>query len=254
MRHQMTLGLGLVLLLCSLSSSAVAGTFYSSVVLSDSPLAYWNLGDAGPTAADLTGNGHAGTGDPGVSFGQTSLLPGDASDDSITMSGSDNVTVPGFEKFGGGATGYSVEFWMVFNAALGPFQNLVGDGEAGTDFYLMAYLLGSGQIRAHANGSGSTAFDSASALVQDQTYHIVTTWDQASGVANIYIDGALDNTAILGSGAPVHTDNIVYLGDDGREPGGPISLDEVAIYDYALSSGRVAAHHSSGLVPEPSPS
>ena len=44
-------------------------------MLADGPLAYWRLGEAaGPTVTDLTGNGHDGTADPGVAFGQAGSL------------------------------------------------------------------------------------------------------------------------------------------------------------------------------------
>jgi hypothetical protein len=82
------------------------------------------------------------------------------------------------------------------------------------------------------------------------TYHVVTSWDQASGVVSIYIDGALDKSAVIGTAMPpINTDNQIFLGDDDRTLGVGITLDEVAIYDYALSSEAVATHFA---LPEPS--
>jgi hypothetical protein len=225
---------------------------YTDAVLADGPLAYWQLGDAGPTTVtDLTGNGHTGTTSAGVSFGQTSLLPGDASDDSVTLTSTQRVTVPGFEKFGAGATGHSVEFWVVLNEPPSAFNNLVGDGEGPADYFLMAYITSSGRIRAHMQGAGPIHLDGLGALTVGTTHHVVTSWDQITGIASIYIDGELDNSGLIGSGAPIHTDNQIFLGFDDREPGVGITLDEVAIYDYALSPGRVADHFALSLVPEP---
>jgi hypothetical protein len=225
---------------------------YTDAVLADNPLAYWQLGDAGPTTvADLTGNGHTGTASAGVSFGQTSLLPGDTSDDSVTLSSTQRVIVPGFEKFGVGATGYSVEFWVVLNGPPSAYNNLVGDGEAPADYYLMAYVTSSRRIRAHAQGAGPIHLDGVGVLTVGTAHHVVTSWDQASGMASIYIDGELDNSGLIGSGAPIDTDNPIFLGFDNREPGVGITLDEVAIYDYALSPERVADHFALSLVPEP---
>ncbi len=232
--------------------AAASANPYDDAVLADNPLVYWRLGDGGPTTvADLTGNGHTGTASAGVSFGQASLLLGDASDDSVTLTSTQRVTVPGFEKFGAGATGYSVEFWVVLNEPPVAFNNLVGDGEASSDYYLMAYVSSSGRIRAHAQGAGPIHLDSLGVLTVGTAYHVVTSWDQTSGMASIYIDGELDNSGLIGSGAPFNTDNPIFLGFDNREPGVGITLDEVAIYDYALSPERVAEHFALSLVPEP---
>jgi hypothetical protein len=232
--------------------TAASANPYSDAVLADNPLAYWQLGDVGPTTVtDLTGNGHTGTASAGVLFGQASLLPGDTSDDSVTLTSTERVTVPGFEKFGAGATGYSVEFWVVLNEPPSAYNNLVGDGEAPADYYLMVYVTSSGRIRAHAQGAGPIHLDGLGVLTVGTAHHVVTSWDQASGVASIYIDGELDNSGLIGSGVPIHTDNPIFLGFDNREPGVGITLDEVAIYDYALSPESVADHYALSLVPEP---
>ena len=233
-------------------ATAASASPYSEAVLADAPLAYWRLGDAGPTTvADLTSNGHTGTADAGVSFGQPSLAPGDASDASITLTNTQRVTVPGFEKFGVGATGYSVEFWVVLNEPPSGFTNLVGDGESQGDYFLMAYVQSSGRIRAHALGAAPTALDSIGSLTVGTARHVVTSWDQATGVASIYLDGELDSSAFIGNGTPTNTNNAIYLGDDDREVGVGLTLDEVAIYDYALSPATVGLHFALAL-PEPS--
>ena len=239
-------------LLCSASAQA---TPYTDAVLGDSPLAYWRLGDAGPSAADATGNGHTGSSSAGVTFGSGSLLSGDPSNTSITLDDQDRITVTGFEKFGVGATGYTVEFWVTLNEVppINPV-NLVGDGESGGDFYQMVYILPGAQIRAHLQASdGTHALDGSTALSVGQTYHVVTTWDQATGAAAIYLDGGVELAGNYGAALnPLNTDNAVYLGTDPRLAAGMgITLDEVAIYDYALSAGQVGNHFLMA-VPEPS--
>jgi hypothetical protein len=219
-------------------------------------LAYWRLGDAGPSAADETGNGHTGSASAGVSFDSGGLLPVDPGNTSITSGDPDRITVAGFEKFGIGASGYSVEFWVTLNE-VPPVNaiNLVGDGQStGTDFYEMVYLVDGGEIRAHLQATdGTHGLDSVTLLNVGQTYYVVTTWDQATGDATIYLDGAVEVTTNYGAALlPLHTANTVYLGTDIREASGmDITLDEVAIYDYALSPEGVADHFALSLVPEP---
>ena len=247
----------------ALSPGAVADHYaaasvspYSDAVLADSPLAYWRLGDAGSSAADETGNGHTGSASSGVSFGSGSLLPADLGNTSVTLGDPDRITVAGFEKFGSGATGYSVEFWVTLNETP-PVNaiNLVGDGQSsGTDFYEMVYLVDGGEIRAHLQATdGTHGLDSATVLNVDQTYYVVTTWDQATGDATIYLDGVVEVTTNFGAAlVPLHTANTVFLGTDIREASGmDITLDEAAIYDYALSPESVSDRFTLSFVPEP---
>ena len=218
---------------------------YASLVIADQPLAYWRLGEAaGPSALDLTGNGHHGVADAGVAFGETSLVPGET-DTAVRTSGNDRITVPGFEKFGGGSTGYSIEYWITPNSLPTVFSSIVGDGESGGDFYFMNYLSNTGRIRPHysfANAPVST--DSNAQLLAGQTYHVVTTWDSTTGEANIYIDGSLDKSITTTTNVPSNTDNPVYIGKDNREPGGDFTLDDVAIYNRPLSLAEVQEHYA----------
>lgn len=218
---------------------------YSSIVAADSPLAYWRLGDAGPAIADSSGNNRTGTADAGVLFGSPSLI-GDAANTAANTVGTARATIGGFEKFPVGSTGYSVEYWIKLNAAPTGFHNIVGDGEAGGDFYLMNYLTSGGQIRPHFNGAGTVSTDSNTTLQVGQTYHVVTTWDRATGMGSIYINGVLDKSINVGSGAPVNTNNPVYLGRDNREPGGNFVLDEVAIYNRPLNLTEISEHFNAG--------
>ncbi|MEX2186749.1 MAG: LamG-like jellyroll fold domain-containing protein [Pirellulales bacterium] len=229
-----------------LLGASSGGGNYSAIVLADGPLAYWRLGDAGPAVTDASGNGRNGTADAGVAFGQTSLIGSDASNAAVNTIGTSRVTIGGFEKFPAGSTGYSVEYWIKLLAPPTGFHNIVGDGESSGDFYLMNYLTGGGQIRPHFNGAGTVSTDSNGTLQAGQTYHVVTTWDRTSGVGSIYINGALDKAVNIGGGAPVNTNNPIYLGKDNRETGGNFILDEVAIYNRAMNPTEIAEHFNAG--------
>src|SRR5438874_13602683 len=76
---------GLVVLLVLGTAVAVvprasAGAGYSAVVLADTPLGYWRLGesDASQPAKDASGNGYDGTYNGGVTVGQPGAINGDA--------------------------------------------------------------------------------------------------------------------------------------------------------------------------------
>ncbi len=229
---------------------------YQAEVLADNPLAYWRLGDAAAPAADASGNGF--TASPAmdtVAFATPGLHLNDT-DLAAAFSGNGQLLSPPFEKMAGG--GFSVEFWVRFNTAPTGFTNLVGDGEAGGDFNLMVYALAGGALRAHVQtDAGVAAIDSVDPFAAGGTHHIVSTWDSASGELLLYVDGAVAATTVTAgavptSGAPLNTDNPIYIGQDGREPRAPDAvLDEVAIYDFPLAAARVAAHFATAEVPDP---
>jgi hypothetical protein len=240
-------------LVVALASSALhAHADYSSEVLADAPVAYWKLDDASQPASDATGNDHgAGTAMPTVEFSQDPLhLNALAGGHAADFSGNGQLLSAPFEKMDGG--GFSVEFWIKFNSAPLGFTNLVGDGEAGGDFMLMVYAGGNGFVRAHTQTTaGVVAIDSAERIAFGGTHHVVSTWDSTSGELILYLDGVQVGSG-SNLGAPINSDNPIYIGQDGREASAPDAvMDEVAIYNFPLSPARVAAHFDEAEIPDP---
>ena len=242
----------------AICSATLRADVYSDAVMSHNPLAYWRLGDAGLTAADFTGNGHVGAVDgagTAVAFGQPSLVPSVPGNTAVTVTyNGQRILVPGFDKFPGGSTGYTVEYFLRPNAFPSGFANIVGDGDAVGDFYLMNYL--SSAIRPHFNDTpnpGVLSIDS-NVLTAGKTYHIASTWNQATGEGRVYIDGALSvvtptspNAGHAGTGSPVAgtQTNSVFIGRDNRggAPGtNTATIDEAAIYNKALTSAQIQSH------------
>ena len=150
-----------------------------------------------------------------------------------------------------GQDGYSVEYWVRVLTMPNSVNNLVGDGEDSDDFFMMTYLFPDGDIRGHY-GSGESNMGSKSMLVEGQTYHVVSTWSPlaAGNNAVIYINGVADisetRTRNPNAAAGVFNNNL-YIGQDDREiNSASFVIDEVALYDYALSPSRVAAHYAIG--------
>ncbi|CAN5176088.1 hypothetical protein BH23VER1_BH23VER1_33050 [soil metagenome] len=220
---------------------------YRSEVLADEPVAYWRLGDAGPGAADETGNGHDGFATDMVTFGEGSLVLPDE-DPAASFAGQGQIVTAPFEKMDGG--GFSVEFWVKFAATPSGFVNLVGDGEDGGDFMLMVYAGPGGFIRAHAQTTdGIVAADSTLRLADGGVHHVVSTWDSNTGALVLYINGESHVTNTT-TGAAVNSDNPIFIGRDNREPTPPATIDEVAIYPFPLDPARVAAHFAEVEIPD----
>lgn len=240
------------------SKTPARPTNYVGAVQASGPIAYWRLDDTTTAIADSTANARNGTATAGVLLNQPGLVPSEPSNNAIRVNGADRVLIPGFEKIGPG--GYTVEYWVKPNALpTGCCQNLVGDGEAGGDYFMMNYILGPqqgvvGAVRPHFGpGNSPVSLNSASALQVGNTYHIVTTWDptKTSDNAVIYINGVADQMGTISRNVPAPNTtgrNPVYIGKDNRDTtDGNNTIDEVALYDRALSAADVAAHYAAGV-------
>ena len=94
-------------------------------------------------------------------------------------------------------------------------------------------------------------------------HHLVAVCDQANGVLSLYIDGALNATGAIVPGEgllgplPVYSPVLTSIGSrmQNSSDGNFLNqltyavVDEVAIYNYALSSNQVAAHYSAAAGP-----
>jgi len=230
---------------------------YRDSVLANNPIAYWRLGDATTAIADSGPNNRAGTATTGVQLNQPSLIASDPGNTAARFTGTDRITVNGFEKIG--AAGYTVEFWVrPHNLPTGCCQNLVGDGEAAGDYFMMNYILGPqqglvGAIRPHYGPANSpVSLSGTTALQANNTYHIVTTWDTSLAANNaiIYINGVADTIGTITRNVPVAGTtgaNRVYIGKDDRDTtDGTETIDEVALYNRPLSAADIAAHYVAG--------
>lgn len=247
---------------CLAAVDQTSASPYSDAVLADGPLAYWRLGDAGPAVADSAGS-NSGTGGANVLFGQPSLIPiNDPLNTSVrfpaggTGDASNRITIPGFNKFPGGSTGYTVEYWLNVPSGqvLPANTNVVGDGLSGPSFYMMNYLRSDRSIRTHYNGITGTSLTTPGGVVSfDQTHHVASVLDLTAGTAAIYVDGVLQASAAGLSGVPTNTSNPMYLGVDNREPGVNLWLDEVAFYNYPLSAAQILNHFNLAQSEPPPP-
>jgi hypothetical protein len=224
---------------------------YAAVVSADSPLAYWRFDEhAGATTAhDASGHGNDATYQGGVTLGAPGALGGDPD----TAASFDGVT--GFVDAGNrfqfaGQTPFSVEAWVL----PGPETSYVGvmsrnDAVGGppSEGYLL-FLAPDGGPFGFQRLEGeqvSTAVTTASPSTSAFT-HLVATFDGVE--MSVYADGELQGAQTASfSIAGAVADFVV-----GAEAGGSSNyfagtLDEVAVYDHALTSDRVRAHYLAGL-------
>jgi acid phosphatase type 7 len=229
------------------AAAANAASSYSSTVLNDGPIAYWRLGETGgTTAADASGNGHAGTYSGGVSLGSTGAIAAD-SNSAATFNGSTGqVSIPdtsGLRLNGA----FSIELWAKTTSFVNSWPGLLVKGSASTANGYLIWYGSDGTLHFKRNGYD---FTTPAGAITSSYKHLVVTYDGTT--ARWYINGALVRTATVSY--PSSTDTSALMLGRGDQYGAE-GLDEVALYDKTLSAVQVSAHYSQGVsTASPTPS
>lgn len=239
---------------------------YSSVILADSPIVYYRLGEPSGTVADNAQGTATRDGTyASVTLGVTGLLTGDT-DTAMTVDGSIATTPKGVwidtaaADFPYGAAARSFEFWIkathVYN---GP---VIRYGNAGVNGCIELSVWGTtGGDGGAAGGDGrlrcyntTSEVNLTDASVSDgATHHIVcdysgTTWTAyVDGVAQTPVAQTLNTIATGGWPCRLGTDAQYYYNYNLAG-----TLDEVAVYSGVLGQTKVSAHYAAGAtVPVP---
>jgi hypothetical protein len=227
---------------------------YRVLVLADAPLAYWRMGaSSGMTVADETGRGNDLLLEGNPTLGAPGALRGDE-DTAIHFDGtttSARARDPRVFDFPARHP-FTLEAWGKRATGTDPYQQLFA-GYAGADVasrngYLLQNDLNSTQTSFYWYGATTAVRASARTLPLDQWSHCVATFDGTS--MRLYVDGVAGSSADVQIGQLAsHTTPFVVGGspyDTSRWSG---DLDEVAVYDHALSVEQIAAHRAAALAP-----
>lgn len=201
---------------------------YGGQVVADGAKGYWRLDEAnGATAHDVTGHGLAGTYNGNYVQGVAGAIAGNPAVSFQDGSGyvfvaADSVQVPDGPS--------SLEAWVQYTGD--DFGTVVSQG-----VYVLQ-LWGS-QARFRGLGIEGDAFDldSIRTLNDALWHHLVGVSDPAHQTAQLFVDGVLDATmsvsGIASGSGPVSIGLYAIA-----------NIDEVAIYDSALSADQVASHYA----------
>jgi hypothetical protein len=246
---------------------------YAVHVLNDQPLAFWRLDETAnaSTANDYVGGHNAAYNNvvnevPGFSpenpdtataFGTNGVVS-----DSVAVE-SDN-SASGIPNIDFSTQGTNVHFSLEAWIAAPPGQKngaallCKGYGNGGEQFCLDVF--NNGYYRFYIRNANNTFVRSAqstNAGPDGNWHHLAAVCDQAHGSLYLYVDGALNatGTTVPGEGIqgplPSTGPVLTSIGSGMTSPTDLYSyqltnavMDEVAIYNYALSSNQVAAHYS----------
>ena len=195
---------------------------------------YWTSATAG-TAYDRSGNGNNGT---LTNMNQTTSVVGGKIGQAVKFNGgSDSITLTSSISTGG-TNNWSASAWVkttssainsvLSNSSGGPVSN-----DLRTDSSKIAY--------AHYDGSWKEELGTSN--IADGRWHNLTWVNSSAQTINLYVDGNLENNA-----APSVTSNSGPVNQIGRNwySTANASIDEVRIYNRALSAAEVKALYQYG--------
>ncbi|MBI3295692.1 MAG: LamG domain-containing protein [Deltaproteobacteria bacterium] len=223
---------------------------YRNQILADSPIGYWRLGESsGTTATDLSGSAHDGTYTNTPTLAQTGVLTGD-SNTSVSFSAASSQYVDIGTSNDYTNTGViSLEAWFKTTDRTVP-QFIMGHGN-GTSDYVLSVGYTTKKVQFWTNGGGPSV-SSTTDISNDTWYHVVAVRTGSTGdwTFKIYLNGILDATATSTTSEPGSVPNTnLCIGRDGSYTeyyfGG--TLQEVAVYNSALTATQVLAHYNAGL-------
>jgi hypothetical protein len=222
------------------------GSMYEQRIRADGACAYWRLNEtSGTTAKDSSGRNLTASYGSGVTLGVASPIEGTAAyraTAGTVITHADNVSLD--------LTSLSLEAWIYLTTLhTGYAMHLFDKGGAGGpaanyNFYFFG-ALGTG-VEGGIALLGSTASQPWGQITAmgwptlNAWHHIVATYDAVKG-GDLYIDGVAVGVHLGGTG-PLIT-NANPLKCDIWEGA---SVDELAMYPFALTADQVRAHHALG--------
>ena len=258
------------LLTLALGACMAMSSTASAQAIVDNIQEYWSF-DGDLTAGidstfDGTFTGTAGPAQFGAGmFGQAIDLAGAASDDGVLVGGSG--TEFDHDVASGGSGNVTVQAWVDAEALDQNWQAIVVNGEG--DAWRLS-RQGNTDNGSYAGG-GPDINDAAADLTTDGFHHLVGVTDGTAGTTALYYDGTLVASGTTSATGLSPSDNPTNLGigtnvdANGGNRNWNGLIDEVAVWDAALTADDVATLYNGGagvtiqslidggaVVPEPS--
>jgi concanavalin A-like lectin/glucanase superfamily protein len=225
-----------------LGAAGGGGSGYSAAVLADTPLVYWRLGEAsGTTMNDASGNSRHGTYQGSPTLAQASLISTDADTSVAFASGSrGEFAVPGSWA---NTAQFSAEAWVYLTTFSGNHKTIVQHDDVGSNIAWRMSFLNDGRMLCYAHIAGSlrTAV-STTTFSLNTKYHVVATYD---GTTLLLFVNKVQRATVSISGSIRSVTAPIEIGCLSNGTGEPFTgrIDEVAIYDHALTTTRIDAHY-----------
>jgi hypothetical protein len=224
-----------------------SGQTYPEVVKDDGPLAYWRVGEAGTAATAVDASGHGNdalyVADTGVvERGRPGAIAGDP-DTAVSLSAGAYIVLDPHALSFTGLAPYTLEAWIRKEATdSGDILTCLGQDGAGYEVLLL------GSDIHHKRLAPPEDYDSigASSVGLSSFRHLVAVFDGSE--AQLYLDGVPTSSTnvVFDTPVPAHAGAFRVA----ASTAGELVVDELAVYDQALSPARIEAHHRCGATAE----
>jgi hypothetical protein len=245
---------------------------YPAAVLASHPMDYWRLDEASGTVGyDYTGgNNGLYTNTALGGFGYTSFFNPNTDPSETAASFGNSSTnnsylgwVPSLVNFATPAhasAAFSVEAWIYASVDAPSGAGMVSLGYGGREeFALDLGSTAANDLRFFVRDAAGALFSAGSVVAPDNGswHHIVGVCDEANGRLDLYVDGQLAATnAVPAGGGILASTQSLAIGARQEGAGTPFddqftgSINEVALYNYALTSYQVQTHYvAAGIAP-----
>ncbi len=218
---------------------------YRETVIKDGPSAYWRLGEPGFVASVFS----AEVGPDGDLDGVPgSDVPGAlvrSADTCFNFNGTNEALTVSDDPALDLGDSFTVELWLKRERTAAT-ETLIAKGPDTSDAYYI-YLDTDDKVRLWRIGAPSgDVLVSTIAITDTNWHHVVFTKDGAT--ASCYIDGADRSGAFQNKTFVDNTGTLNIAQESSGVYNFQGSLDEIALYQYALTPGQVAAHYEAGTV------
>ncbi len=220
------------------------GTAYYDAVMADSPIAYWRLGESsGSTAEDATANNRDLTYVNTPTLGASGAVADSDTAVGFVLASSEYAESTAFSGVVA-AYPFTVEAWIKTTNNTDLMAVVSNARNASSNvFWAIDVNLGVARI-----GYSNTTYRVGGGInVADGNWHHLVGVFSAAGTRRIWVDG-VEDTTIQTSSVTARTDlNALSIGRLGSSTPGRYfdgSIDEVAIYNVALTSTQIAAHYA----------
>jgi len=225
-------------------------TAYDTTLDTDSPVSHWKLGEPSGTAAADRKAANAGVYQGTPTLGATGLLAtNNSTDTAVTLNGkSQYVSIVGASSLQ--PTSITAEGWVKCTS-LASRRTIL----ALADNVFVMSLETTGKLRCQIwDGSTNRTLDSTATLTTGTTYYVGATFNNSTKDWVLYINNAADNTTNLsitiGWDATTTSALGAAMGGGNYFAG---TLDEIAVYNTALSATRMSAHYVAGAGADTTP-
>ncbi|MBX3212199.1 MAG: LamG domain-containing protein [Labilithrix sp.] len=228
-------------------SAVEAPSRYASAILADEPTLYWRLGESAGTIAKAAVGADGAYSVAGIALGAPGVIAGDP-DTAVTFTdGAGRIELDTGASFDGLAP-FSVEVWVKpspANPALGFVFDHTHWGEAGARRG-WDILVGNATTNFERWASVDEKSSAGSAAMSvGQWHHLVGTFDGAT--MRLYADATRIAERGTSVELPART-SALTIGHQGCDCSAVNSfigdLDELAVYDKALTDAQIAAHYA----------